>query len=233
MDAAQIPELEQVLKALGNATRLRLLLGLQRPQRLNEIRLETDGRPMSRQAVKKHLAALEDVGMVVQLDDGSYVVRHARMYEMVERMRGLATLRSAVALDDATRMLDDDPLPPRPRAPHLVTIRGVAEGQTFVLDAPDDDGGWTLGRSGSIGLDHDQFISGRHARILVRDDEHYLLDLATNRNGTTLNWRPMEKGGLALLQPGDIIGLGMTRLVFRSGVHAQRARSESIRSIIP
>lgn len=114
-----------------------------------------------------------------------------------------------------------------------MTIRGVAEGQTFVLDAPDDEGGWTRGRSGAIGLDHDQFISGRHARILSRDREHDLLDLATNRNGTTLNWRPMEKGGLALLQPGDIIGLGMARLVFRSGMAAQRARAESIRSIMP
>lgn len=217
MDVARIPEIEQVLKTLGNAARLRLLIALQQPRKLADIYLETEGRPMSRQAVKKHITSLEDVGLVSQLADGSFLIRHARMYEVVERLRTLAQVRASVDLEDMTRVLDEDPQFLRPKAPHLVTVHGVAEGQTFVLSEPDDESGWTLGRKGDMQLDHDQFVSSRHARILRRDNDYYLLDLATNRNGTTLNWRAMEKGGLAKLHPGDIIGIGMTRLVFRPG----------------
>ena len=43
------------------------------------------------------------------------------------------------------------------------------------------------------------------------------MDLASNRNGTVLNWSEMARGTVAPLVAGDLIG--MTRLVFRPGAN--------------
>jgi len=64
-------------------------------------------------------------------------------------------------------------------------------------------------------LAYDPYVSHRHAEVVRRADEHRLIDLRTARNGTYLNWRRMPPGGDSVLQPGDIVGVGRSLLVFR------------------
>jgi DNA-binding transcriptional ArsR family regulator len=62
-------EAAPVFAALGDATRLRIVVGLCRGGPASIARL-TEGAEVSRQAVTKHLRALEDAGLVRSSRDG-------------------------------------------------------------------------------------------------------------------------------------------------------------------
>lgn len=229
MEADAVDDLERALKALANRSRIRLLLALQDPQRMTEIDLRPSrggpwgsrDRAISRQAVRRHLRELQALGVVQELAGGEsevrYVVNHARVYEVTERLRELATVKPRVALEGKTLGRDATGARERPRGPHLVLVRGVREGQTFPLaDQPVD--GWLIGRAAPahVVLDYDPYVSSAHARILLQKGGHFLADLPGNRNGTFLNWEPMIRGGVAPLQSGDLLGVGMSLLLYRA-----------------
>jgi pSer/pThr/pTyr-binding forkhead associated (FHA) protein len=89
----------------------------------------------------------------------------------------------------------------------------------FPLDARTrgDQRGWVIGRRRSlaVGLDYDPFVSQEHAEVLPVQGGFEVRDLETNKNGTSLNWEPLARGGSRLLEQGDVIGVGRTLLLFR------------------
>lgn len=219
-------ELERLLKALANVNRIRLLQTLQRPKGYRELDLQpsredswgSDERAITRQAVRGHLKALMDIGVVREARDGdgaSFVVNHARLFGVVEELRQLATLRPTAEAGDATMNLDARTPGVDVAGPHLALVRGVEEGRAFPLLS--DRAEWTIGRrrSAEICLDYDPYVSSDHARIVRRDGAFFLMDAPASKNGTLLNWSRVARGALAPLKAGDVVSVGRSLLVFR------------------
>lgn len=227
-DPAMVEDLERTLKALANANRIHLLIALQEPRRLGDIDLAPsrkdsrghEDRAISKQAVRNHIDALVDLGVVETRGkppgELKFVVNHARLYEVTERLRELATVKATVPVQEQTMARDPTGAAAAASGPHLVLVRGVREGQVFPL-GPEPEGGWLIGRrrDAAISLDFDPYVSSAHCRIVRREGRHFLADLLENRNGTLLNWQPMVRGGIAPLRAGDLIGVGMSMLLYR------------------
>lgn len=224
-----VDDLERTLKALANANRIHLLIALQEPRRLGDIdltpsRRDTRGhedRAISKQAVRSHIDALIDLGVVETRgrtpSELRFVVNHARLYEVTERLRELATVKATVPVQDQTMARDPTGAAAAASGPHLVLVRGVREGQVWPLGGPEPPGGWLIGRrrDAAISLDFDPYVSSAHCRIVRREGRHFLADLLENRNGTLLNWQAMVRGGIAPLKAGDLISVGMSMLLYR------------------
>lgn len=231
MRASRVPlgELEPLLKVLANFNRLRLLEELQTPKRYAELDLQpsrddqwgSDARPISRQAVRGHLEALMDIGVVNEIREPggppAYVVNHSRLFALVEQLRQIATVRPSLEAGGETIDLPHRSSPSGPTGPHLLLARGVEEGRGFPLAATRGEGGWTIGRRRGVAvcLDYDPFVSSEHARVVAKDGRFVLTDIPGNRNGTWLNYRRLARGAAAPLSPGDVIGAGKSLLVFR------------------
>lgn len=224
-----VEDLERTLKALANANRIHLLIALQEPRRLGDIDLSPsrrttwghEGRAISKQAVRSHIDALVDLGVVETRGkppaELRFVVNHARLFEVTERLRELATVKATVPVQDHTMARDATGAAAAAQGPHLVLVRGVREGQVFPLGGPEPEGGWLIGRRRdvAVSLDFDPYVSAAHARIVRREGRHFVADLLENRNGTLLNWQAMARGGIAPLKAGDLIGVGMSLLLYR------------------
>lgn len=221
-------DVEQVLKVLSNPNRLQLLRTLQSPKAFADLDLapsRNDGwgseeRSISRQAVRRHVQELLDLGVVVETPAGQdqptrFLVNHARLFGIVEQLRQIATVRPTLDLEHETMGLRGAANVTVPGGPHLALVRGVQEGRAFALA---EGAAWTLGRTRacSICLDYDPYVSSEHAQIVRKEGGYFLVDLAANKNGTFLNWAPMTRGGVAPLKAGDVIGVGMSLLVFRA-----------------
>lgn len=229
MGEPRLEELERVFKALSNINRLKLLVQLQSPRGYSEIDLSpsrgdsagSEDRSISRQAVRSHIQELMDLGVVVEApSDGQgsrFLVDHSQLFALVEQMRSLAQVQPSVEITGRTLNLEMTSPPPEANGPHLVLVRGVHEGRCFELTDSDEDGQWTVGRASEadISLDYDAYVSTDHAKLLRRDGEFFLMDSPANKNGTFLNWEKLTRGGIAPLSSGDVLGVGMSLLVFR------------------
>lgn len=222
--------MEKALKALANINRLRLLVDLQEPKGYGDIELSpsredpwgSGRRSISRQAIRGHLEPLIELGLVQETDDDpgrtkTFIVDHGRLFTLVEQMRRLATVRPTVPVGGGTMDLDAPLETPDVDGPHLVLVRGVEEGRAFPLQEPPEGDRWSIGRDRetAVPLDYDPYVSGTHAYIVEKDEGFFLVDDPDNKNGTFLNWSQMTDGGVAPLSPGDVIGVGMSLLVFR------------------
>ncbi|MFI5385715.1 MAG: FHA domain-containing protein [Fimbriimonadales bacterium] len=100
---------------------------------------------------------------------------------------------------------------PPPAAPAAGATLEWAGGLTKMLAA----GSNLLGRDPDsvVNLMNDQSVSRRHAEIVIGSDSAVLRD-AGSRNGTSVNGEPVT--GDRVLQDGDVIQIGSTRLTFRS-----------------
>lgn len=229
MDPAHLGELQRALKALASPNRLQLLLALQEPRRITDIALQperpgtgawgTAERRLTRQAVKEHLEELLALGAVMALQEDQetrYVVNHARLFEVTEQLREIATVKPRVDVPQDTVAHDHTVRAAKPPGPHLVLVRGVREGSVWPL-GPAKGEGWLIGRSkeAEVSLDYDPYASSAHARVVAKEGRHFLVDLPGNTNGTFLNWQPMVRGGVAPLESGDLIGVGMSLLLYR------------------
>lgn len=228
--------LENYLKVLSHANRLRLLSLLRVPKPLDAILLNpgpsqaghNPTRPISRQAVQGHLKQLVDLGIVRVRSTNrrgtralyEYVLDQARLYALLEEFRRIGTLETQVPLDPfATEGLPET----RPKAwepgPKLVLVYGASEGRTFPLRPSEQKKGrgWIIGRSRNVhvSLEYDPYVSAENAEVLRAPDGFRLMDLRTAKNGTLLNWQRLPVGGEARLQNGDVIGVGRSLLVFR------------------
>jgi DNA-binding transcriptional ArsR family regulator len=225
------------LDALANASRLELLHLLRTPSAVGDIHLrpgagEADGprpeRNITRQGVRKHLAKLEETGLITTQRgrrDGAvveeHVVNHQMLFAVSEELRRVTRVvptvqpASAATLTGGSRDAGS-----KAKGARLIVVHGGREGQTFTLDprtrAPER--GWVVGRRRGLGvsLDYDPFVSQEHAEVLPRGDRYEVLDLRSNKNGTEVNWETLPRGGSATLSTGDVIGVGRSLLLFRA-----------------
>lgn len=224
-------KIARYLEALANPSRLELLHLLRQPRAAGEIRLRPSigggmrpDRPITRQAVRKHLAKLEEAGVITaQRGAGGhedYVVNHQMLFALVEEMRRVTQLAPAVSLAPLATMTGAGAeAGPRGKGSRVIVVHGAREGQTFPLDArtAGPAGTWVVGRRRglAVAMDHDPFVSQQHCELAAGARGWELRDLSTNKNGTELNWEPLPRGGAAPLQTGDVIGVGRTLLLFR------------------
>lgn len=227
--------LSHFLKALANPNRLELLYQLRFPHTAGEIALtpkrsEAEGNPdrlISRQAVERHIALLETIGVVrsqKSTRDGrpvdEYVVNHLNLFAIVEEMRKLTLIKAHTPVD-ALATTAGQPVAHAgavERGPRLILVSGVWEGRAYPMK-PDAAGAgkWRVGRKEGleVRLDYDPFISNENSEVVFEGGKYWLHDVPGSRNGTALNYDPLPKGGKAQLEAGDIIGVGRSLLVFK------------------
>lgn len=222
------------LAALASPVRLSLLRMIRTPKTLKEIKLRVPAeaeagtprdRVLSRQTVKEHLDRLVEISVVVareaERDYGAtveYVVNHQVLYALSEEFRGLARLRPAEVPDVGTLQRGPESAAAAARRPCLVLVKGIEEGRTFDLRPPAAGRAeWIIGRRAglAVSLDFDPFISAENARVAWDGERHGVEDLPESRNGTTLNFVPLPRGGRSELRHGDLIGVGRSLLLFR------------------
>lgn len=230
--------LAEVLKALGNPNRLELLHALRTPHAVSEIELHPEParaaagspeRAISHQAVRDHLAKLRDIGVIaVQRTERpggiveEYVLNHPRLFAIVEELRALGELRAEGEVEGgATLAGPREAAHARDGGPRFVLVRGQAEGRVFPLrrETLSADRGWIIGRKPGIAvpLDYDPFVSAENAEVLLTGAGFEVLDIRSSKNGTFLNFKPLPRGTGAPLRDGDIVSVGRTNLVFRTG----------------
>ncbi len=227
------PKLADFLEALANPGRLELLHILREPRAVSDIELApstTDAaspdRNITRQAVRKQLARLEEAGLVSRLrgEQGAvdeHVVNHQMLFALMEELRRVTRLTPTVGPPPSSTMTAGRADPTRPSTgARVVIVHGAHEGRAFPLrpSAAAEGRGWVIGRRArlAVTLDYDPFLSQEHAEIRARGAGFEVIDLPSNKNGTEINWEPVPRGGAAPLRHGDVIGVGRTLLLFRT-----------------
>jgi pSer/pThr/pTyr-binding forkhead associated (FHA) protein len=101
--------------------------------------------------------------------------------------------------------------------PCLVVVKGLDEGESYPLPPPFKKGEWLIGRRRGlhVTIDYDPYVSTENTAIEWDAGTYYVRDLPDSRNGTTLNFQPIEKNERAPLRSGDVIGVGRSLLVFK------------------
>jgi hypothetical protein len=219
------------LTALGYAPRLELLDVLRFPHTLGDIRLSPQrgrggaDRPAARQTIQQHLDMLAKVDLVrvEQVEKNGRMVRRysvnpQKLYALTEDMRRLSTMHAGRGgAGDVTGTLSASAAPEEVQGPRLVLVHGVYEGKAFPLDAKTaPDGRWVVGRKPGlpVSLDYDLYVSLENS-LLVRDGARFAVqDLPGSKNGTSVNWRALPRGGTRALRGGDVIGVGRSLLLF-------------------
>lgn len=217
MDPGTLRELEKAFRALSNVNRLRLVHELHQPRGYSDVELPPSRDPpsnepqrsISRQAVREHVQRLADVGILKDASDEKegtrrqFEVDRARLFNLMQKARQL--IRHDPAPSDAGRW---------PRDPHLVLTRGLDEGKTYQLE----EGSNVIGRdpTAEIQLGYDLAVRGEHARLDHRSGAFYARDVTDGEVGTDLNWEPLASEPVQLV-PGDVLGVGESLLVYRSG----------------
>jgi DNA-binding MarR family transcriptional regulator len=209
------------LRPLSYEKRLELLHFLMRPHYLEEIASHLH---MARQAAQKHIDQLLEIG-VIKKQPGrretgpvvEYVVVPQRLFALSEEFSKLGVLKP-LAMEEAlsrTQVVTKNPRAlAAPAGPALVMVHGMKTGNAFRL-AP-GTGPWTIGRDAdrTIHIDYDPYVSNRHAEVALRNGQFVLVDTFST-NGTFLNWERLPRGGEVALNPGDVVGVGKSLLVFR------------------
>lgn len=225
VDAGSDASLVSCLDALASANRLEILRRLRTPRALREIDVHdadsSTGAPLARQTVRRHLDTLIESG-IVQIreakreygETSEFVVNHQRIYALSEEVRALAKLRPSIEPEVPTAP-GGARAPARRQGHALVLVKGLDEGTMYSLDPVDGRTSWDIGRRRGSGvpLDFDPAVSSEHARIQW-DGKAHILEDAGSRNGTTHNMRPLAPGQRVLLEHGDIVGVGVSLLVY-------------------
>lgn len=226
--------LAEALTALAYPLRLELLDVLEIPHTLSSIRLRprkhTEGegsrdRAAAMQTILTHLERLVESALVVIGEANvngktlrTYSVNPQRIYALTEELGRLSLRHSGRGKGlDHTGTLSGAPEARRATGPCLVLVHGAYEGRGFPLDAGKArDGAWIIGRAPglAVSLDYDPFISVENSTIKLHQGRYVLADLPGSKNGTSLNWEPLLRGGSRPLEHGDVIGVGRSLLNF-------------------
>ncbi len=229
-------DVASVFRALSYPTRLEILRELRAPRVLDEIKVGpgpsagqgNPDRTLTRQGIRHHLDQLAEAGLV----DVSRATRnqHAAYVYAASPERLFA---ASQALQELASIGKIHPLPstnghhPPPwtsssqethTGPRLVVVHGISPGTCFQLNGRDgSDRGWVIGRSdrADIALTHDPYAAEKHAEILPKDGGFALLDLRASDRPTYVDWEALPLGGASQLEPGSVVGIGRTLLVFR------------------
>ncbi len=231
-DRDRTEELCADLSALSNENRLQLLHILTRPRYREEIAEALD---MSRQSASKHIEKLEQRGFLRELqgwrDTGpvaEYQVVPQRLFALGMRIADLGKLEPEGGPDnereERTLMLATEDQPEARKeqetcpTAHLLIVSGPEAGTRFPLEG--DGPRWTIGRDPDrdLELDHDPFVSSRHAEVQVDPEGHALVDVFSS-NGTRINFARIPEGGRTVLRPGDVVSVGRTSLVYQAAPH--------------
>lgn len=228
-DAAR---LAAMMKALASPVRLELLQSLRAPRMLGEIRLQPrrrdgsgPGRTMNRVSVRGHLDSLLAIGAVREVSvqrDGRlakhFVLDYGQLFALTEELRQLARLQPEGGVLDGTMLGPPTGPPPLSERPHLVLANGLREGEAFPLRSTLRRQEWLVGRSpdADVCLEYDPYASMENSQVVLEGGRFSLVDLPSSRNGTTLNWEPLERGQPRPLSNGDVVGVGRSVLVFRT-----------------
>lgn len=228
VDQEALEELSQTLFALANARRLTLLHLLTEPRYREEL-AEAVG--ISRQGVSQHLENLAEHGFVEELEGWresgpveEFRVVPQRLYAIGRTLADLGTLEA-----EGGPVVDEGPDPTQPledaetegQAPspdghgaHLLVLDGPREGDRF--DLASKASRWTVGRAEErdLTLDHDPYVSSHQCEI-QRDEDGYVVVDTYSSNGTIVNFARLPEGGRTRLEPGDVLRLGRTDLVFQ------------------
>lgn len=213
--------LAESLDPLGNPTRLELLHYLTEPHYLEEI---ASFLSMSRQAAEKHVEKLHEIGAVEkqagERETGpvrEYVVDPQRLFDLSQEFSKLGDLERQDDQEALARTLQGrEGSGSVPQHPSLVVVHGIEKGSGYPLAPPDES--WTIGRDEErdIPLGYDPYVSNQHAEVR-RDGDTYRVVDAFSTNGTLVNWEELEPGEERRLEPGDIIGVGKSLLVYQEG----------------
>lgn len=224
--------LASFLRALAYPARLELLHALRFPHTLGELRVsawrgprEAEPRLASRPAILAHLAKLEKADLVRSEEVAQagrrvpqYSVNTLKLYELTEELRRVSALHAGRGpAGDHTGTLSADAGPAALRGPRLVLVHGLYEGKAFSLD-PDDQPaeGWVVGRRKGlpVALDYDPFVSLENTVVTHEGGAFVARDLPDSKNGTSINWARLPKGGTQVLRPGYVLGVGRSLLTF-------------------
>lgn len=214
-------DLAKSLEALANPLRLSILHRLARPAFMPDLAQELG---MTRQAIKKHLDALEDVGLIVASPSRRGALR---AMEYAANPAGLFAFKMGVQ----ELAVDTDPatLPPASTMPATSTGHAPgANGFGLLLVHGDQPGRWfplnprmgsVVGRDAKveIPLVYDAFASARHALLRHAPGGWTLTDLHST-NGTRVNFRPIAPGETLTLRQGDLLTVGKSHLLLRDGL---------------
>ncbi len=212
------------LKAMANPKRLRLFQYLTQPHHLEEIASELG---VARQTAQEHVAQLVELGLVEAVRGRSehaavtsYVVAPQRLftvYEMFGRLGDLSRDLEETVNARAPTTADARGAAPGPRErdqPRLTIVHGMRVGSTSLLSG---SGPWALGRdpAAAVCLDYDPYASARHAEVRRAPGGGFELADLYSSNGTFLDWKRMERGGVARVDNGALVGIGRTLVLFR------------------
>lgn len=228
--AAALERLSETLRVLGTANRLDLLQKLLVPRTTSEISIAPSRddadrnaeRPISRQSLDHHLERLQSVGLVAARAakrDGRSVTEWqtnaGRVFLVADELRRLSATPPSTTATMASPDGAAGELGALPPGPCLLLANGPWEGRAWALDGP---GPWRIGRERDkeIAITYDPFVSREHA-IVRRAGSALEVEVASKRNATLLNWRPVDGSSTIRLVPGDTLGVGRSLLVVRGG----------------
>lgn len=215
MTAAELHDLEEILRALANQNRLKLLHVLRSPHVTAELNLShpstanvehAHARSISRQALGRHLDQLRAAGLV-QRDPNSdprqpsYVVNPEGMKE------GMRKLYAALVQTSTGGSVASPP-----EGPHVIVLDAPQGEYTIPLDP--SHASWSVGcRPGvTIELEFDPVVQPEHAHIIRTGNEFGLLPVQDA--SIMVNFAPIREP--ATIRHGDIVTVGGTRLAFRN-----------------
>lgn len=213
-------ELVRAFEALSNPLRVAMLHRLAQPAFAPDLAEEFG---ITRQAVRRHLDAMETVGLIVgrparrgALPATEYVASPAGLFAFKESVCGLA-LPTDPAREQLARTRPGGEANPAARreGPGLLLVHGDAPGRWFAVAR---DKACVLGRDArdDVALPYDPFASARHAMI-AREGAGWIVTDLHSTNGTLLDFERLAPGGTRALQPGSVVGIGRSRLIFQDG----------------
>lgn len=209
--------LAALLSSLANPVRLRLVQRLQRPAFIPDLAREFS---LTRQALKKHLDALVDAGIVSAsarrrgvLPASLYVADPTGFFALREMVADLGLSPTSAWEPRPTMLVGQAGHGMAGRGTGLLMVHGDRPGRWFPLA-----GGtlWTLGREAKaeVALPYDGYASQRHAALRRTQDAWEVTDLHST-NGTAVNFVPLRRGASLPVGHGDVLTVGRTHLALR------------------
>lgn len=211
-------DLVRLFEALASPLRVALLHRLATPAFMPELAKEFG---VTRQALKRHLEALEAVELVQTqrarrgaLPAQQYVASPLGLFAFKEGVLGIA-LPPAPKLSEAaqTRLAS---MPSRPRAPGpgLLLVHGDAPGRWYPLAQGSN---WIVGRSprDDVSISYDPFASMRHALVASSSQGWTITDL-NSTNGTFVDFTRLPPGQPRPIRAGSVVTVGRSHLAFQA-----------------